>query len=113
MQDADLALIDPIATNWEMPYPLTRLTSLLKNTAISPRETVAHRRGNISRIEIQSADFLVTATGVKNALSNEEMQVALSSSQAVLANMGVEDEFSDETPEDRVLNEKLPLKASH
>lgn len=62
--------------------------------------------------EIQTADFLVTATGVKNALSNEEMQVALSSSQAVLANMGVEDEFSDETPEDRVLNEKLPLNFS-
>jgi adenosylhomocysteinase len=62
--------------------------------------------------EIQTADFLVTATGVKNALSNEEMQVALSSSQAVLANMGVEDEFSDETPEDRVLNKKLPLNFS-
>jgi len=62
--------------------------------------------------EIQSADFLVTATGAKNALSNDELQAALSNSKAVLANMGVEDEFSDAFPEESVLNKKLPLNFS-
>ncbi|MBP5246492.1 MAG: adenosylhomocysteinase [Fibrobacter sp.] len=62
--------------------------------------------------EIQSADFLVTATGVRNALSSEELQAALSNSKTVLANMGVEDEFSDDFPEERVLNKKLPLNFS-
>ncbi|MDY5029522.1 MAG: adenosylhomocysteinase, partial [Hallerella succinigenes] len=40
------------------------------------------------------------------------LQSALANTKAVLANMGVEDEFSEDFPEERVLNKKLALNFS-
>ncbi|MCI6873762.1 NAD(P)-dependent oxidoreductase [Hallerella sp.] len=61
---------------------------------------------------ILDADFVVTATGMKDALASEALQSALANTKAVLANMGVEDEFSEDFPEERVLNKKLALNFS-
>ncbi|MCQ2055678.1 MAG: adenosylhomocysteinase [Fibrobacter sp.] len=58
---------------------------------------------------IRGADFVVTATGVKNALARPALTEALLETRAVLANMGVEDEFGEAVPESRVLNQKAPL----
>ena len=58
---------------------------------------------------VRAADFVVTATGVKGALDKPELTAALLESQAVLANMGVEDEYGPNVPAARVLAEKSPL----
>ena len=58
---------------------------------------------------IREADFVVTATGVKDALANPALTAALNETHAVLANMGVEDEFGEGVPESRVLAKKSPL----
>lgn len=55
------------------------------------------------------ADLVVTATGVRHALAGQVDAAALTASHAALANMGVEDEFGPEIPDDRVLNRKAPL----
>jgi adenosylhomocysteinase len=52
---------------------------------------------------------VVTATGVKGALDVPEIVDALLASNAVLANMGVEDEYGPGVPATRVLAEKKPL----
>ena len=56
---------------------------------------------------IRQADFIVSATGVAGALV--EHAEALCNSSAVIANMGVADEFGDGVPEERGLNAKRPL----
>lgn len=58
---------------------------------------------------VSAADFVVTATGVKGALDRPELTAALLASKAVLANMGVEDEYGSGVPAGRVLAEKKPL----
>lgn len=58
---------------------------------------------------VRDADFVVTATGVKGALDVPELTAALVESRAVLANMGVEDEYGPGVPASRVLAEKKPL----
>ena len=58
---------------------------------------------------IEKSDFVVTATGVKNALAAPELQKSLLSTSAVLANMGVEDEYGGAIPAEKVLNAKGPL----
>lgn len=58
---------------------------------------------------VSNADFVVTATGVKNALSLAAISAILDNPRIVVANMGVEDEFSEMVPLDRVLNNKVPL----
>ncbi|MBQ3777821.1 MAG: adenosylhomocysteinase, partial [Fibrobacter sp.] len=58
---------------------------------------------------IENSDFVVTATGVKNALAAPELTEALLSTQANLANMGVEDEYGEAVPAEKVLNDKGPL----
>ena len=58
---------------------------------------------------VRGADFVVTATGVKGALDRPEIVEALLASGAVLANMGVEDEYGPGVPASRVLAEKKPL----
>ena len=58
---------------------------------------------------IYAADFVVTATGVKYALAALELQDPLLSTAAILANMGVEDEYGEFLPAERVLNNKGPL----
>ncbi|SHH49745.1 adenosylhomocysteinase [Fibrobacter sp. UWCM] len=58
---------------------------------------------------VRGADFVVTATGVKGALDRPQIVDALLASGAVLANMGVEDEYGPGVPASRVLAEKKPL----
>ena len=58
---------------------------------------------------VRGADFVVTATGVKGALDRPQVVEALLGSHAVLANMGVEDEYGPGVPASRVLAEKKPL----
>ena len=58
---------------------------------------------------VRDADFVVTATGVKGALDRTELAEALNESRAVLANMGVEDEYGPGVPCARVLAKKKPL----
>ena len=58
---------------------------------------------------IYTTDFVVTATGVKYALAAPELQEPLLSTTAILANMGVEDEYGEFLPAERVLNNKGPL----
>lgn len=58
---------------------------------------------------VRGADFVVTATGVKGALDRPQIVEALLASGAVLANMGVEDEYGPNVPASRVLAEKKPL----
>ncbi len=59
------------------------------------------------RQAIRESDYIVSVTGVKNALSAWTQE--LSASSALIANMGVEDEFGASLPPDRVLNRKVPL----
>ncbi len=58
---------------------------------------------------IENADFVVTATGVAGALNAPELKKSLLSTKAVLANMGVEDEYGEAIPAEKVLNAKGPL----
>ena len=58
---------------------------------------------------IAEANFLVTATGVKNALTGPAVSAILANEALVVANMGVEDEFGEKVPASRVLNQKAPL----
>ncbi len=64
--------------------------------------------GEIERL-IAEAWCVVTATGIAGALSKIIPAEKISSSNALLANMGVEDEFGSGVPEGRVLNSKRPL----
>ena len=56
---------------------------------------------------IRRADFIVSATGIAGALAKHAEKLCASS--AVIANMGVADEFGDGVPAERVLNAKRPL----
>ena len=56
---------------------------------------------------IRRADFIVSATGVAGALAKQAKE--LCDSSAVIANMGVLDEFGDGVPAERVLEAKRPL----
>jgi adenosylhomocysteinase len=58
---------------------------------------------------IAESRLVVTATGVKGALDRPQVVEALLGSHAVLANMGVEDEYGPSIPSTRVLAEKKPL----
>ena len=56
---------------------------------------------------IAGAKYIITATGVKDALA--PLADALTKSNAILVNMGAEDEFGQAMPGSRVLNDKKPL----
>ena len=58
---------------------------------------------------ISTADFVVTATGLKSALTWSAVSAILANTKVVVANMGVEDEYGDFVPATRVLNGKAPL----
>lgn len=63
-------------------------------------------RGEVEQA-IAEAYAVVTATGVKDALASYAEQ--LNNSSALIANMGVEDEFSEQLATERVLAAKRPL----
>lgn len=56
---------------------------------------------------IRNAEFIVSATGVAGALAKHARKLCVGS--AVIANMGVLDEFGDGVPAERVLEAKRPL----
>lgn len=58
---------------------------------------------------VMNSDFLVTATGIRNALTWAAIYAILETDRLVVANMGVEDEFGEMIPAERVLNRKAPL----
>jgi len=58
---------------------------------------------------VRSAWCVVSATGVRGAVSAVVSPSVLVDSGALLANLGVEDEFGEGVPEGRVLNAKRPL----
>lgn len=58
---------------------------------------------------VMGGDFMVTATGVKSALSISTVAVINENPKVVAANMGVEDEYGEFVSENRVLNKKAPL----
>lgn len=58
---------------------------------------------------VGKAEFIVTATGVKSALEALVPERFLQNSHAVLANIGVEDEYGGKIPPERVLNKKFPV----
>lgn len=90
--------------------------SVVTDTGLCPAKPLAGK--DLRRVDfrddsavaelLKNSDFVVTATGKKNALS-AAAQNALLNSRAVLANMGVEDEYGESFPENRVLNGKRPL----
>ena len=57
--------------------------------------------------EIRNSWCIVSATGLSNALT--DLAQYISNSNALVANMGVEDEFSPAVASERVLNGKKPL----
>jgi S-adenosylhomocysteine hydrolase len=59
--------------------------------------------------KIKEADYIVSATGIKNALDRPSWVLALLNSKAIFANMGVEDEYGPLISDSMVLNEKKPL----
>lgn len=58
---------------------------------------------------VTTSDFLVTATGVKNAMTWSAISALLVNTKLVAANMGVEDEFGEIVQKSRILNDKAPL----
>lgn len=58
---------------------------------------------------VGNCDYMVTATGLKGALTLPVVQLLQSNSRIICANMGVEDEYGTLIPKFRVLNKKAPL----
>ena len=58
---------------------------------------------------IREATCVVTATGVRHALVGHVDPGVLVKSEALLVNLGVEDEYGDGVPADRALNAKKPI----
>ncbi len=58
---------------------------------------------------ILQTDYIVTATGIKSALNQTPIIEAIKQSNAIVANMGVEDEYGENIPNSRVLNQKGSL----
>ncbi len=70
-------------------------------TETSPREHV--------EAAVTTADLLLTATGVKGAVTQVCRPEVVLNSPALRANLGVEDEYGAAIPANAVLNEKRPL----
>ncbi len=90
----------------ESSIPMSDFTPLLEQNGV---QVVDCHDEATAKMLIEKADFVVMATGVKNAFAGSKLTDALLNSGAKLANMGVEDEFGDAIPAERVLNAKIPL----
>ncbi len=58
---------------------------------------------------VENSDYMVTATGIKSALTLSVVQFLQGNTKVVCANMGVEDEYGTLVSAFRVLNRKAPL----
>jgi adenosylhomocysteinase len=71
----------------------------------------SHSREKIKE-ELKGTDFVVTATGIKNLLSDFYHFTKQDFNQAILSNMGADDEYGHNFSIDDVLFEKKPLNFS-
>ncbi len=85
------------------PNTITDAVKPLINLVVAADDTEAIRKA------VLAADAVVTATGVAGALAKTCPAKVFLQSKAVVANMGVEDEFGSELPAERVLQGKRPL----
>ena len=97
-----------------------------RNTGIgkgrhSGGDKIAKEAGRIGKVGNQRQDVenavkeayaIVTATGVPGAVQKSCSPKVVISSNAILANMGVEDEFGPDSPAERVLNGKATINFS-
>ena len=104
--DLNRAQSQPSDENSANSMPAGDFSQMLEQNGVGVVD--CHDYAKVSEL-IECADFVVTATGIKNALAAPELQEALLSTSAVLANMGVEDEYGEAVPAERVLNSKGPL----
>ncbi len=85
------------------PMTLSPFVSEMIRSAVDFKDSVAVRD------VICDAYAVVTATGIKGAVGASCPASTVIGSGALLANMGVEDEFGDAFPASAVLNDKRPL----
>lgn len=90
-------------------YAVTDPASITPNIACKCAQIVDYRDREAFVDVVKDAFMIVTATGRREAIADEEIQRAILRSPALLVNMGVEDEFGEAIPASRVLNEKRPL----
>lgn len=89
---------------------ITVIDSLDKSKVLPPGvEFVPLDNTLLVEAALRKAFCVVTVTGQRNALVGKVDLPALVHSRTLLANMGVEDEYGDEVPAERVLNHKFPL----
>lgn len=81
-------------------------TPLIRNRA---DEIIDFRDEPATTAAVKNAFAVVSATGVRNAHDRGALPAALVASSALLANMGVEDEFGPRVPANRVLGGKKSL----
>lgn len=88
---------------------VTRLSDITPETASLAQRVIAADDAAAIREAVLAADAVVTATGVAGALKDSCPAEVFMASHALIANMGVEDEFGEALPADRVLQGKKPL----
>ena len=76
--------------------------------ALAHRVIAADDKQAICRA-VLDADAVVTATGIAGALKDSCPAQIFMQSRALIANMGVEDEFGEDLPDSRVLERKRPI----
>ncbi len=90
-------------------YVVTDLRTLSSSVQAKVKLAVHYTNSEAIGSILEKAYAVVTATGVKNALSSYCPTDALLQSGALLANMGVEDEYGPEIPSTAVLEGKRTL----
>lgn len=90
-------------------YVVTEPESVKEQVACCATAIIDYKDTQAVSEAVLNAYAIVTATGVKHALEGNCPAEALIHSQALLANMGVEDEFGPSIPKERVLMEKHTL----
>ena len=88
---------------------VTRPGDITPETARMAERVIAADDKAAIREAVLAADAVVTATGVAGALRESCPAEVFMASHALIANMGVEDEFGPELPASRVLEHKRPL----
>ena len=72
-------------------------------------KVIDYHDGQATADAVQAADAVVTATGIPGAATYACSPEVFINCRAVLANMGVEDEYGEGVPAERVLEGKRPL----
>lgn len=88
---------------------VTELGSMPESFNCFCREIIDYKDSQSVIEAIDSAYAVVTATGHADAIKDENVVRALIRSSALLANMGVEDEYGANVPASEVLCQKRPL----